>query len=80
MTVTATYTDAQGHPASGTVYLSPAARAGIGEPPDIVTEKRVYADLDANGHVSIDVIPSENDPAAKSWSIPGASTQAAEPT
>lgn len=66
-TVTARYTDAQGNPVTGTVYISPAARAGIGEPPDIVVEKRVWADLDVNGAMSIEVIPSD-DPG---WLIDG---------
>lgn len=66
-TVTATYTDTQGNPMVGTVYISPAARAGNGEPPAIVVEKRVWADLDVSGSISIDVIPSD-DPG---WLIDG---------
>lgn len=58
-TVTATYTNAAGDPAVGTVYLSPVARVGTSDP-RIVTEKRVWADLDAVGGLSIDVLASDD--------------------
>lgn len=58
-TVTATYTNATGDPASGTVYLSPVARVGTSDP-RIITEKRVWSDLDANGAISIDVLASDD--------------------
>ena len=58
-TVTATYTDATGDPATGTVYLSPVVRVGTSDP-RIVTEKRAWADLDVQGSISIDVLASDD--------------------
>lgn len=58
-TVTATYTDAAGTPATGTVYLSPILRAGTSTSV-VVTEKRVIMELDQNGSVSADVLPSDD--------------------
>jgi hypothetical protein len=59
-TVTGLYLAADNTPATGTVYMSPCVRAGNGQTSRIVTEKRVWADLDANGAVSFDVIPSDD--------------------
>lgn len=61
-TVTATYTNAAGAPASGEVYLSPAVREA--HDVTIITEQRVWASLDVNGSVSIEVLASD-DPAWK---------------
>ena len=55
-TITATYTNPQGDPAQGTVYISLCRRLPNGAA--IITEKRVWADLDASGAFSVDVIPS----------------------
>lgn len=57
-TVTGTYTDAAGTPATGTVYLSPCARVGRGLA--VITEKRVYDDLDGSGTVSF-TVPATDD-------------------
>ena len=57
--VTATYTTAQGTPATGTVYLSPVVRVGTNDP-RIITEKRVWADLDVAGSISVDVLASDD--------------------
>ena len=59
-TVTATYTDAAGQPAAGQVYLSPCERLPNGVTKRIVTEKRVWADLDPAGAISVDVVPSDD--------------------
>lgn len=58
-TVSATYLDAAGTPASGTVYLSPVIRAGTSSQ-EVVTEKRVWADLDAGGSIALDVLASDD--------------------
>lgn len=55
-TVTGRYTNPQGDPAAGTVYISLCRRLPNGD--TLVTEKRVYGDLDASGAISLDVIPS----------------------
>lgn len=58
-TVTGTYTNATGDPAAGTVYLSPVSRASTSDP-RIVTEGRIWSDLDVNGSISIDVLASDD--------------------
>ena len=59
-TVTATYTDAAGKPAAGQVYLSPCERLPNGVTKRIVTEKRVWAELDPAGAMSVQVVPSDD--------------------
>lgn len=57
-TVTATYTDSKGDPASGQVYISPVKR--LPTQTTIITEKKAWADLDANGSVFIEVMASDD--------------------
>lgn len=58
-TVTATYRTLDDLPATGKVYLSPVARVGTTEQ-TVITEHRIWAELDAEGTFAVDVIPSDS--------------------
>lgn len=56
--VTATYVDATGTPEAGMVYLSPIRHTAHGS--TIVTNRRLWDELDETGAVSFDVTPTDD--------------------
>ena len=60
VTVTATYEDAHGNPASGRVSLRPLVQAGNLDSKRIVTTRKVTADLDETGSISLQVVASDD--------------------
>jgi hypothetical protein len=60
VTLTATYEQADGTPATGRVLFAPVIPAGNTDPERVITQQTVEATLDVDGALSIDLVASDD--------------------